>query len=541
MKAKTLHKGPKRLNTAGVRIALIGFLFLGAVLPGCKKEATTWDSRYKAPLFKSELQLENIFPGDEGLQEQGSNKLHLVETDTLYKLPMDSVLLIPDTTLTQSYQAPVGGTDIAPGDPLIDTQEDRDLEVDPAELRRAVLDGGKLQYELSSTIAERTIFRYRIPKARKNGQALEIERSVPAGDQGSPSTVSGVKDLEGYDLDLTGPNGGAVNRFRAEYQVITDPNGDTVTLDANDEVRIENRFRSLVPAYAKGYFGQHTIAPSYRENSTGLFQNVRSGDLDIDSVNVRLIVDNGIGMDGQLEIPLIRAIGNGAPVDLQHSITQSSMNIARAQEANGSMDHTVLEEELTPQNSNIDRFLEVLPRRVGHELSGEMNPMGDVSNGNDVLIKGHGLHVRMRIDLPLSFIANDLTLVDTVDWKIGKRGRGELKEGTLYLDIENGFPLAQEFSIHLHEGNGDKIGTLFEDRLIPAASTDASWKVTASREKRIRISISPSQAELIRKAERASIVARANTPANAPHIDLYKRYELGIQASGDFEYRNRVE
>ncbi len=515
---------------------LIFLLFL----LGCKKEPTTWDQRIQAPLLKGELDLNHILSSEE-LKADSSQKLRLVRIDTLISLPLDSVLQLPDTTLYESYVAPGGGTTVSPGQSLINSTDTRKLQLPNAELKRAILHEGELHYRVKSTLAERSIYEYRIPAATKNGQALTIQTSCPPGTQSEPAVVTGVKDLKGYELDLTGPNGTEVNRFQTQIKLKSDPNGQSFTLQADDSVSIRNSFKGLEPRFAKGYFGNQQISKSYTESGLSLFDHIRSGSLDIDSVNVRFHIDNGIGMDARVEVKTIRSIGQQGNVDLSHSMIGNPINVSRAQYKNGTMQHTLHTEEMTPQNSNIDLFLESIPKKIGHELELETNPLGDVSNGNDIMLRGHNVHVRMRIGLPLSLIANDLTLVDTLEWNFRKRENGKLQDGTLYIEVANGFPLSNELSLFLHDKDGKRIGTLFDSRTIAAAPVDGNWITTGVRSQRLRVQIPSHKADLLRKAEKASIVARFNTPVGAPHIDLYRYHGLKVQASADFRYQNRVE
>lgn len=525
------------MSFKSVRISfLIGILLSMA----CKKEPTTWNNRIQSPLAEGELQLEDLLASGD-LRSDSARALSLVREDTLFRLPLDSLLQLPDTTLRNSYKAPFGGVEVHPGQTLLDQNQVEKLQVPKAELTRAVLDQGELEYEITSTLAESTEYYYSIPAARKDGELLEIERVVPPGGRNDPSRVSGTKDLKGYELDLSGPNGSEVNSFSTEMEIRTVPEGDSITLQANDSIGFQNRFLGLIPSFAKGYFGQHEREASYRENELDLFEKVRSGDLDIDSVTVTLTLDNGIAMDARVRVPTIRALGKNGEKELNHPIIGDPINLTRAQYGNGSMEHSERVEVFTPQNSNIDEFLETLPTRIGHRISLETNPLGDVSNGNDIMLKGHDVHARMRIDLPLSLIADDLTLVDTLDWSFGRDRESELQEGTLFLDLENGFPLAAELSLHLHDIDGERLSSLMEDRTIPAAPTDAAWKATGTRSTRIRIPLSPEKAESLREAERMSIVARFNTPAGAPHIDLYEQYGLDFRLSGDMNFKNKIE
>lgn len=507
----------------------------------CKKEPTTWENRIETPLLKGELGINGLLPAED-LNANASKKLTLVRVDTLFELALDSILKLPDTTLEKSYSAPFGGTTVSPGQSLTSSSQTRTLQVPKAELSRVVMEKGKLRYKVKSTIGERTLYNYRIPAATKNGQPLEVYASVPAGSLSDPSTVKGVKDLKGYSFDLTGPNGGKTNHFRTETQVRTDPEGSDIALETSDNVIIKNSFEGLRPEFAKGYFGQHSFDRPYSESRLGLFDKVRSGSIDIDSVRVELTIDNGIGMDARMTIPKLRASGGNDNVDLSHSMIGAPINISRAAYKNATMDHTVHQEIFTPQNSNVDAFLEALPQRIGHELELMTNPMGDISSGNDILMDGHSVHGRMRMILPLSFTANELTLADTMDWNFNTEGRnGKIEEGTFFLNVDNGFPMALELSLHLHREDGTRTSTLFDERSVAAAPTNASWKVIRERQKKIRISVPESKMVKIRNAEKAIVVARFNSPAGAPAIDIYEDHGIDLQLTGDFRYQNSLE
>src|ERR1044072_508300 len=86
------------------------FVLLGMaiVLYSCRKEMEkpSWDTEILAPIAKASLSINNLLP-DSILQSNADSTMKIVFEDDIYKISMDTLFNIQDTTLHNSYNIPI--------------------------------------------------------------------------------------------------------------------------------------------------------------------------------------------------------------------------------------------------------------------------------------------------------------------------------------------------------------------------------------------------------------------------------------------------
>jgi len=368
------------------------FFLLAISFFACKKDLKrpNWDVNLLAPLINTSLTINDLLP-DSVLQTNADTSLKLVYNTNILDINMDSLFKIPDTTIANIYNIPV--TSVAnPGSNFYSDNKNIKLNVsNGVELNKARIESGFIEIEVFSDIKEKIVVKYTIPSATLNGDTLVVNELIPAATSSQQGYLKKIIDISGYDLDLTGTSGSAVNTFITRANGIIDSNATgPVTLVAGDQIIINNK--------------------------------LIAGSVDLNQVSVNLSFQNGFGIDAQLNINQFTSFNTSKnqSVILNHSIINSPININRAQETFTvpEVTYSYYNVAINTSNSNIDQMIELLPNRLVYDMNLNVNPLGNISGNNDFVFKKYPLKTMLNVEFPLSFIANNLTLVDTVNFNL---------------------------------------------------------------------------------------------------------------------------
>jgi len=245
---------------------LIIGLFLLISVVSCKKE-TTWDVDLAIPLAKSYLNISNFF-GDTIFQADPNGLLHIAFSKDLINYTMDSLVNLPDTTVTLGYTLPFSQA-LSAGVVIYSnaaSTTDREIKFDVSngvELNKAIVRSGYLKVDYSNTYNQPLDFNYIINSASLWGNLLTINQTV-AGN----SSFTKTYPLNGYNINLTGQSGNKVNTLVQTYTISTSPSGVASTLQPGQGLIIKLSFVDIVPEYVQGYFGQQDL--SFGPDSTSL-------------------------------------------------------------------------------------------------------------------------------------------------------------------------------------------------------------------------------------------------------------------------------
>ena len=526
---------------------LVGALALSTF--SCRKglEKPNWDVDLVAPVFKTTLTLGDIIP--DSLQHVNpDSSVSLVFNNTVFRAGLDSLVDLPDTTITEDFVIPVTGFSIAPGALIYGTTEETSYDVGDAELQLIKLREGTISFTLSSSLSEDHVVNFKMVNSAFNtlaGPPFEMELLIPAGSIANPTLISESIDLSGYWVDLTGSTGFEVNTLTTEITLSNGANSGTLISMAGDNASIDFTFSDLVPEYARGFFGSREITLQNDDTEFDVFSSVISGTLDIGSVDMDLEIINGIGIDAQATISRLGSFNseNSLVVDLNHSIIGNTLNISRAQDNGGVVTPSMYSTSINSSNSNFDLFLENLPDKVEFDLNLNVNPFGNASNGNDFIYFDHPFEARLNIDLPLCLIANSLTLADTFELQLDEdEQQGRFDRATFTIVADNGFPFDADLSLLLLDGAGGVPDTLLADSRVLAAEVDANLDVVAPVSSSVTIIFEKEQIDRLYNEETKLVLFSAFTTVDqTQHVKLYDHYSMGLRVTTDFNYVIELE
>ena len=459
----------------------IALLSLVMVVIGCsRKEQTSWLTQAVFPVAYGSFGLETLMP-DSLVQADDDNLLHLIIEENLTDFDLDSLVKIPDTTAVKSFVvdiAPLSSLPVNPGVSVPFPNEDFVLETDLAELREIVIKSGSIEYEVQNFIGGQLAVTFDMPGVTLNGESFAIEEIIPAGAGGAPSSLGGALDLAGYHFDLTGGTGSGFNVLESNLTVEVDPSStEAVTVFDQDSIAISISFVEPVVSYARGYFGQHEYTISDPVDFGG-FGGVSATSLDIEEIDFSLEIENHVGMDAQIQINKLKAINfsNLQAVELENEQIGESINITRAQDFSGTVSPTTAIFSMDETTSNIDEFIEVVPELLDMDVDVIINPLGDISGGNDFIYTDQALNAILKADIPLCLSVENLTLTDTLDIGIDEvlDANGELS-----VYITNHLPFGAELEMSIIDGAGVVVAQVIDLGTINSAiENGAEWTPT---------------------------------------------------------------
>ncbi len=523
-------------------------LFLAVIFfANCSKQPE-WDVDVYAPLLQSKLYIQDAIE-DSLLATDAENALSLMYTSELFSFKVDSLFNIPDTTTEESFSIPIGNIQLAPGQQFVNDTIESEYSIQDVQLRFAKVRSGSVSVKLSSSIPEVTIFTYSLPYATLNGVPFQVVESIPAGSISNPTSIVKTYDLSGYILDLRGKNQNRYNTLLSIIQAEVDPNGSIVNVSGGDFVKIENTFSEIIPEYARGYFGNR-IEVEQDVDSNTFFSNIKAGTLSLEEADLTLTVLNEAGLDLRVNIEELEAINtqNQTAVELTGDVIDGLINLSRAQEASpGNLPITPssYQTSVDETNSNLPAFISVLPDVLRYNVELQLNPLGNTSNGNDFIYYNTGIEVKAEATVPLKFSAQNLLVVDTLEFEIDQDSQEDvdpIQDGTLITYAQNYYPTDAVLQCYFMDSSFVILDSLFlEPQLLSAGIVNANGKVTSSTLTPLSTDANNDQINRLYDAELAIIQVELTTPSNQSPVQLYDDYHVDFQLVGDFRYRIQAQ
>lgn len=518
------------------RYAIFAGLFVIFLTNSCRRdfELAPWDADVLAPISHGVLNLGDLLIADEVVAD--SNGLfHLRVSDTLISLGLDSLIGIPDTAITESYFIPIGFP-FPTGTPFYSNTTDTKYKLKDVELTYAEVRTSSFTVKLTNNLKSQIIANYRVLSATLDGDTFELQEFVPA-----KSTVTKTFNLDGYSLNLRGLDGTSVNSLATQVEVMVDPaEGSTYNFSAGEGFSIENSFEKIIPQYAVGYFGS-TNTVYEDETSLDIFEMIPFDALDIAEFDVRMTIDNGVGADLKmkiLEMSTSNSLGESA--SLSHSIIGQTQQLSRAvnlYNAENPVKHIFKTFDFTHLNSNLDELVELRPNKLRYNLDLSINPLGNISLGNDFVYYGNDISVLLDMDVPLKVGVSGLVLQDTFDLEFVEenpdQGTGLINSGYLRVYFDNAYPFSTEVQLYLQDENGLEIDSLLpQAQTIASATADAQGEVLARGKSEIVIPVNQAIIEQLKLAKALRLRAVIDS-YDGQVVNLYENYTIGFKMVAD--------
>jgi len=448
-------------------VKIIGFLLfvLLITVSSCRKE-TTWNSDWVAPLINDTLDLSN-FVNDSTLSVSGGfYNVNLKRT--LLDINVSDFVKIPDTTIAQTFSL-AASLNVPPGTAFVNSVEEHKLQLQDLELKKIKLRAGFIDLEIKNPIQTQVQLKVELPGVSINGVNFEQTYIAPAAVGSTPGILNQSFNLQGYDMDLTGLNGGDFNYLLSKVTVSTLPTGNAVLVTPSQVTIINAKFRDVELDYARGYFGSRIIADT-TEFNIDIFKKIASGSIDLPSTSLKVIVENSIKFEAKGKIAYLENQNlSGNEVNMVGGGIGSTFYLDQPLGSYSSLQPSFVELLFNSGNSNIESYFENLG--INHKLAYQLqiNPWGNTSGGWNEIFPQSKLKLTVEANLPLAIQANDLTIRDTFAFKLDQnKDKTHISGGKFVLDADNAFPFSGALRLILLD---EAYATLFS---IPGSTTIVS-------------------------------------------------------------------
>ncbi len=438
---------------------------------------------------------------------------------------------------------PSTATAVFPAQNLIDKQQFFYVKAKPVMLKEAKIKSGYVTMDLYSTLQDSVQFIYKLPSATLNGIPFEIGTVLPPAPAGGTSHFYQQYDFTGYHLDMSGDS--TLDTTNTMYNVFlasVDSTGQMRTLSLTDSMYAYIGFTDLIPSYARGYLGDSTYNIGPAEIDIDIFNKI-SGGLQLEDVKLSIATENSIGVDAEIKINNLTSHNShtGNTVALSGSGVGNVFQITRATDNSGQLPvyPTYNTFTLNNANSNANTFISNLPDKLNYALSLKTNPQGNSSNYNDFIYDDHLLEFNLNLEMPLSFIANDLMMSDTFDFKLNEADIARITGGMLVLNTDNGFPFDATIQVYTINQQGFVTDSLLlpPTNVILAASVNTAGRVTDKKRSKQYIPVTEHVKDNLFDTKKMVVRVKFNTKPAAMHVKIYSDYKMDLQLTGDFTYK----
>lgn len=449
---------------------LVLILAFSSLLLSCKKE-THWDVDLAIPIARSHLNISNFF-GDSIFKSDPTGLLHIAFSRDLVNYTMDSLVKLPDTTVNLNYFVPFASS-LSPGVQIFSNASSNDKEItfdvsNGVELNKAIVRKGNLKIEYINSYSQPLKFDYIINSATLWGNQLKISQVVP----GSSTLIKSIP-LDGYNIKLTGLSGNKVNTLVQTYTISTDASGSSATLQAGQGLLIKLSFVDIIPEYIQGYFGQQNLSFGPDSSALGLLGNFSADNLLLTQSSINFRIINEFGIEVSSSINNLRSIATSPPnvVTLNSGNLLKSINIGRAGKTNNPSNPVfpwVKQIDVNSSNSNLNSFLQNLPNYLGYSVQAMVNPLGNISAGNDFAYYGHGLKVIADLDIPLQLSADYFKLQNYSIVNLTQlKELNDVNSCQIIVDVRNNYSFKTQIQGYMLNEQNQIIDSLF----IPGQNT----------------------------------------------------------------------
>jgi hypothetical protein len=203
-------------------------------------------------------------------------------------------------------------------------------------------------------------------------------------------------------------------------------------------------------------------------------------------------------------------------------------------------DFTETKVDLNSSNSNIKAFLENMPQKLNYDLETEISPNGNVNNYQDFVFDDSKLDVIMRVDAPATFSIGGLVLRDTQGLNLSDLGSSDgIKSATLFLEVENSFPIDFGLDVELLDKQYYRLGNLDispQDGISSGVVDDNGYPLQATKSLLV-IKLTRDKAELLKKSGYVAIGMKIK--GNGKMQRLFNASKVNVKSRIQFEYEVR--
>jgi hypothetical protein len=531
----------KRLKS----VLFAGFISIIFIV-SCRRDDASWDLDLTAPIAYGTLDLNNLL--EDSLTCSGADgSLRICYHAAVPGINADTLFNIPDTTINNIYQWPLGPSNLIPGQLLMNNQPTQTTyQLQSAQLVYGVLERGQARVHFVNDLQCPMDITYILQSATLNSVPATVSYMVPAAPSPTqPSTLDVIVDLAGYEVDFTGINGDRVNTLATYFTISVAGSAPAQTqVTNNDSVGVFVTLENMRPSYVRGYFGSDLIDIGPEESYVNFFSRVQSGSLGLDSINMTFTLENYAGLDARFTVNNLwsRRAATSQQVNLTHPIIGAATNINRAQYSFSYPPSIpqVYSWNFNNSNSNIVDMFEIMPDFLGYDFTLWTNPMGNISGNNDFIYTKFGINAYIDVDMPVNFYADQILLVDTIATDFTVTNTENVKEANLSLFVGNGFPFTANVELYLLDENDNLIDQIVtapgQISSAPLSYSGGYYFANGATQSMLSIRLNETQTELLLNSAKIVLKATLDTGTNPDYVKIFTTNKLDFNLTADFEY-----
>jgi hypothetical protein len=521
-------------------VYILIILLLFTFTQSCRKFPSdlSWDTDLKVPILHSKLDVGDIF-ADSLIQYNPDQSVSLIIRQHITGIDNNSLVDIYDTLSVDVVKTPVNlPYPFGPGAPLISQTNVYHMELGDLEIKEARARNAIIKFMVINRVSQPLYFTYEVLSSDLNGSTFSASESVPAGSPATPMYYSKQISLSHYMIDFTGLNHDKSNVVRTHTQLHLHQDADTVYFTPPDSVEVISIFEELEMDYAKGYFGQ-IYEQTIDTSSFQTFDNFNAGTFDLEHAKAWLEIENGLGVDVQMRINQLQTAntGTGVQKDLNHDIVGKSLNIMRATET-GDTSNPVLPQTYIYEfsQSNVAELIELMPDQLRYNVEYQMNPLGNISGGNDFVYRDYTISGDLMMEIPLNIRMDSLTIEEISSFSFDDEEK--IKTAALSIHTKNSFPFDVAVQFYLLDSQQQIVDSLItENNISRAGIIGAQGFVQQASEDIIMVPLDQSKLNLLRNSNEILVKARMQSQ-HVGNLQLYEHYNIDIKVvlEGGYEY-----
>jgi hypothetical protein len=246
-----------------------------------------------------------------------------------------------------------------------------------------------------------------------------------------------------------------------------------------------------------------------------------TGSLALEQASLGFHVTHKMGFDGKLKIENVSGTNSstGNSVQLSGGNLYDPFFITRSIDNGGTASVSNYDILLNEGNSNITTFMGNLPNAISFQGNLQLNPFGNVSDGNDFFYENQLTEAKLIVDVPLRIATSELTLRDTLSVDVTTDAA---RVSSLTLDIQNAFPM--EWKLKLYTLSGVLIAS---DLTVSSGNSIDAFALPTSSS--LQIPISELQWNAIKSEGKIIMQVISNTPSFPQLVNLYNSYFIDVR------------
>ena len=411
---------------------------------------------------------------------------------------------------------------------------------DEVEITFMELITANINYTLESHIAENIEVVITLPASLSGPDTTRFVILLGASGQ-----QSGQLSLDNTINDFSTDPAQPYNSIPFEYGLSIKPSGGgMVNFDLTDSVVLTYTISDIDFDYVEGYFGQHSFDVDADSIDLGLgeIEDNISGTFTLTNPKVNINYSNSVGVPVSLGLNLIGSTGAGET----QGLNADSIYFAYPPDRDNSPVASTV--SFNKDNTDIVELIEMRPGTITYSGGATVNPSGKQGGWDNFVMGESSVVASLEIEIPLEFRANNLTLQDTLENPLKLEdseededfGINNVESASLFLYVNNGFPLEIGFKIQLYDSIADQVlATLDVPVLFPAAPVDGNGVVTGPTEDTTSIVITGNFLENLEIADELIVRGSLNTyNSGAVKIltDYTIEFKLGVSTKVSYEF-----